>query len=99
LGLRRIGIAPVDASDVAQAKHAPADGEVDRGEILFGAERARHSDRDGLLPRLDDAGGSDDVLRLERCDQSRAVEAESCEIGHRELDENLLVLRAKYLDF
>ena len=39
LWLRRIDIAAVNARDVAEAKHAAADGKVDAGDVLFGAER------------------------------------------------------------
>ena len=47
---------------------------------------------------LDGAGGLHDVLRLQRGDQRGAIDAEAGELLHRELDEDLLVLRAQDLD-
>ena len=51
-----------------------------------------------LVAGLDDAGRPHDVLRLQRGDQRRAVDAEAGELLHRELDEDPLVLRAQDLD-
>ena len=42
--------------------------------------------------------GLDDVLRLQRGEQRRAIDAEAGELLHRELDEDPLVLRAEDFD-
>ena len=96
--LRRIGIGAADLRNVAEAEHASADDEVDVRDILLGSKRARHPQRKPLVPGLDRAGGLDDVLRLQRGDQSRAVDAQAGELLHRELDEDLFVLGAQDLD-
>ena len=51
-----------------------------------------------LVAGLDRAGRLHDVLRLQRGDQRRAVDAEAGELLHRELDEDPLVLGAQDLD-
>ena len=66
--------------------------------VLLGLERAGDPQRQLLVAGLDRAGGLDDVLRLQRGDQRRAVDAETGELLHRELDEDPLVLRAQDLD-
>ena len=91
-------IAAPDLRDVAEAEHASADGEVDVQHVLLGSECARHPKRERLVAGLDRAGRLDDVLRLQRGDQRRAVDAQAGELLHRELDEDLLVLRAQDLD-
>ena len=68
--LRRIGKAAPDLRDVAEAEHAPADGEVDVCHVLLGLKRARHPQRQRLVAGLDRAGGLDDVLRLQRARSS-----------------------------
>src|SRR5262249_17830565 len=96
--LRGIGIAASDLRDVAEAEHPPADDEVHAQYILLGLERTRHTQRQRLVTGLDRAGRLDDVLRLQRGDQSRAIDAQAGELLHRELDEDLLVLRPEDLD-
>ena len=51
-----------------------------------------------FVARLNDTCGSDDVLRLQSGDQCAAVNAQTGELLHREVDEDLLVLRPKDLD-
>ena len=67
-------------------------------DVLLGPECARHAQRQRFVAGLDDAGGLDDVLRLQGGDQRRAIDAEAGELLHREFDENPLVLRAQDLD-
>ena len=59
----------MDARDVAEAKHAPADCEVDIGYVLFGLKAPETLTEMDLVARLNDAGWPDDVLRLQRRDQ------------------------------
>ena len=67
-------------------------------DVLLGLERAGDAQRQRLVAGLDRAGRPDDVLRLQRGDQRRAVDAEAGELLHREFDEDPLVLRAEDLD-
>ncbi len=96
--LRRVGVAAADLGDVAQADDAVAGDEVDVQEVELGIERARDPQRDPLVAGLQDACGPDGILRLERRDQSRIVEAEGGQALGRELEEDLLVLGAEDLD-
>ena len=64
LRLGRIDEAAVNARDIAEAKHTPADGEVHACYVLFGLERTRNSHRHGFIAGLNHAGGSNDILRL-----------------------------------
>ncbi len=73
--LRRVDVAAADLGDVAEADDAVADHEVDREDVELGIERARDPQREPLVAGLQDARGPDGVLRLERCDQGRIVEA------------------------
>ena len=96
--MRRIDIAAANLGDIAQPQHAPADGEINAGDVLLGAKRTGHSDRHGFVAGLYFARWPDDVLRLKRSDQRAAIDAEACQLPHRELDENPFVLRAENLD-
>ena len=96
--LRRVGIAAADLGDVAQADDPVAGDEVDVQEVELGIERARDPQRDPLVAGLQDACGPDGVLRLERGDQRRIVEAQRGQALGRELEEDLLVLGAEDLD-
>ena len=96
--LRRVGIAAADLGDVAEADRAVADHEVDVQDVELGIERARDPQREPLVAGLQDARGPHRVLRLERRDQGRIVEAERGEALGRELEEDLLVLGADDLD-
>ena len=51
-----------------------------------------------LVAGLERAGRADRVLRPQRRDQGRAVDAEARQLLGRKLDEDLLVLRAEELD-
>ncbi len=83
--LRRIGRAAGDMGDVAEADDPPVGDEVNRQQVLLGAERAGDADQDALLAGLHHAGGGDGVLRLQGGDQGRTVDAEAGELGSREL--------------
>ena len=96
--LRRIGKAPPDLGDVAEAQHAAAGGEVDVRYILLGSERARYAQRERLVAGLDRAGRMDDVLRLQGGDQAERSMPRRGQLLHRELDEDPLVLGAQDLD-
>src|SRR6185295_1373123 len=95
LRLRRIGKAAPDLRDIAEADHPAAGNEVGAQYILLGAERARYPDEKFLLAGLDRAGGPDDILGLKSRQQGRTVDAPAGKLLHRELDEDLLVLRTE----
>ena len=84
--------------DVAQRHEAVADDEVDRLDVVLGVEGARHAQEDPLVAGLQDAGGPDQVLRLQLREQGRVGEAEAGEPRGGELEEDLLVLGAEDLD-
>ena len=96
--LRRIGKGAAHFGDVAQPDQPSVREKVDVENVVFGAEGARHADRKLLVAGLQRARGADRILRLQRGDQSRPVDAESGELLRRKLDENLLVLRAEDFD-
>ena len=54
--------------------------------------------RELFVAGLQDAGGADGVLRLQRGDQGGAIDAQSRELLGGELDDDLFVLRAEDLD-
>ena len=68
--LRWIREGAADLGDVAEAKHAAADREVDVADVLLGLERAGYAQRQLLVAGLNDAGRPNDVLSLEGGDQS-----------------------------
>ena len=96
--LGRISKTAPDARNVAEAQHASADGEIDVRNVFFGAEGARHAQREGFVAGLYRAGGLHDVLCLQCSDQSRAVNAEARKFFHREFDKDLFVLRTQNFD-
>ena len=96
--LRRIGIGAPDGRDVAQPDQPAVGQEVDVEQVRFRPEGARNPERNRLVAGLELARGTDRVLRPERRDQRRPVDAEAGELRHRELDEDLLVLGADELD-
>ena len=96
--LRRVGEATADVGNVAQPDHSAAGDEVDVAQILLGLEGAGDAQQQLFVAGLDDAGGADDVLRLQRGNQRRPVDAEAGEALHRKLDEHALILRAEHLD-
>ena len=59
----------------------PFDGDIDRQDVLLGAEGARDPQRQLLVAGLHVAGRADRVLRLKRRDQLRAVDAETRELA------------------
>src|SRR5262249_54296181 len=77
----------------------PAVGdEVDVPDVLVRVEGARDAERERLRTRLDRPGWQDQVLRPERVDELRLVQAEARELPGGELDEDRLVLGAEQLD-
>ena len=64
----------------------------------LGAERAGNAHQDLLVPGLHHARGGDRILRLQRGNQRRAVDAEPGHLFGRELDIDALVLRAQDVD-
>jgi hypothetical protein len=66
--------------------------------ILLGPKRTGHLKRQRLVARLDRAGRLHHVLRLQRGEESRAIDTQAGELLHRELDEYLLVLSAQDFD-
>ena len=96
--LRRIREAAPHLCDIAEPQQAAAHREIDVQHVLLGSERAGDTQQEGLVAGLDDTGGLHDVLRLQGRDQSGSIDAEPRNLLHRELDENLFVLRAEDLD-
>ena len=96
--LRRVDEATPDGGDIAQPEDAVAGHEVDRFEVLLGIERAGDAEEYAFLVGLNDAGRSHEVLRLQRGDDGRVIEPEAREPFGRELDVDLLVLRAQHVD-
>jgi hypothetical protein len=82
---------------LSRTMRSPTD-EVDRQQVLLRLEGARDAERQPLLIRLHDTGGTDGVLRLQGGDQRAVVQAEAGHPLGRELDDDLLVLRAENLD-
>ena len=98
-GLRRDRRRPRRTSAISPSRiRRPFASKVDRQNVLLGLERAGDAKRDPFVAGLHDAGRADGVLRLQRGDQVAAVDAQSCELLGRELDEDLLVLGADDLD-
>ena len=97
-GLRRIDGAAAHGGDVAQPEDAPADDDVDRLDVGRGIERAGDAQEDALLLALDRARRAHDVLRLQRGEDGTHVQAQSSQALGRELQVDLLVLRAEHLD-
>ncbi len=96
--LRRIDVAACHAGNIAQAEKSAALPEVDRLQALLGREFAGDADRDALGTGIDDAARRDGVLRLQGLRVSVDVEAERGELIGRELEVDLLVLRADEID-
>ena len=96
--LRRIGKGAAHFGDVAQPDQPSVREKVDVENVALGSEGAGDADQKLLVAGLQGAGGADRVLRLQRGDQGRPVDPEAGELLRRELDENLLVLRAEDLD-
>ena len=96
--LRRIGGAARDMRDVAQADCPAVRDEVDGQDVLLGPERARDADEYLLVAGLHHARGGDGVLRLQRCDQRGAVDAQPRQLLGRELDIDALVLSPEDVD-
>ncbi len=96
--LRRVGEAAPHGGDVAQADVAPAEHQVDRLDVALGVEGAGDAHEHALLLGVQDAGRADHVLRLQRRHDRAVVQAQAGEAFGRELDEDLLVLRAQHLD-
>ncbi|MEY9459590.1 hypothetical protein ABH973_000003 [Bradyrhizobium ottawaense] len=93
-----IGVTPPHHRKVAQAQHATAGGEVDIGNVLLGQEAARHPQRYPLRAGLNRSRRHHDVLRPQRRDQGRAIDAEICKLLLGELDEDHFLLCAQQLD-
>ncbi len=96
--LRRIGKGAPHRGDVAQPDQPHVREEIDVKNVVFGGEGARHAEQELLVAGLQRARGSDRVLRLQRGNQCRPVDAQTCKLRHRKFDVNLLVLRAEDLD-
>ncbi len=96
--LRRVGRAAGDAGDVAETDHPAVRDEVDGQEVPLGAEVARDTDEDLLIPGLHHARRRHRVLRLQGGDQRRAVDAKPGHLLGRELDIDALILRAEDVD-
>lgn len=98
LRLRRIDIAAPDLRDIAKAQHPSIDREVDGGNVGFGAKVPRDPHGHRLDTCLDDAGRPHRVLGPKGCEQGGTVDTEARQLLHRELDEDLFVLRAEDFD-
>src|SRR6202030_2400047 len=96
--LRWVGRAARDAGDVAQTDHPAVGDEVDRQDVLLGAERARDADEDLLVAGLHHARRGDRVLGLQRADQRGAIYPQPRQLLGRELDIHALVLGPKNVD-
>ena len=96
--LRWIDETPAHGGDVTEPEDAFAGDEVDRLDVAFVIECARNAQEHALVAGLDDAGGPDDVLRLQGRDDSLVVEAQAGQPFGRKLDIDLLVLRAQHFD-
>jgi hypothetical protein len=75
-----------------------ADDEVDRLDVRRGIERAGDAQEDALPLALHRARRAHDVLRLQRGEDGTHVQPQSRESLGRELQRDLLVLRAEHLD-
>ena len=97
--LRRVGEAAAHGGDVAQAEDAVAGDEVDRLDVALGVEGAGDAQEHALVLGLDrcrpGARGSAPAASPAIVVQSRRRPGE---LLGRELDEDLLVLRAEHLD-
>ena len=98
-GLRGIDVGPPDVGNIAQTDQAAVRSNVDRQNVQFGFECAGDAKRDPFVAGLQDAGGADGVLCLQRGDQVAAIDAQSCELVGGELDDDLFVLGADDIDF
>ena len=96
--LRRIGIAAPDGRDVAQPDQPAVGQEVDVEKVRFRSEGAGNAEQDLLVAGLERARRTDRVLSPQRREQRRAVDAEPGQLLGRELDIDLLVLRAEEFD-
>src|SRR5262249_24307580 len=96
--LRRVRVGSANFGNVAQPDQPPVRQEVDREEVLLGPKRAGHLKQKLLVTSLYRASRADSVLRLQRRDQGSTIDAEAGELPRRELDKDLLVLRADDLD-
>src|SRR6185312_10731596 len=97
-GLRRIRVGALDGGNVAQTEDPSVDDEVDVLDVLRRPERAGDLHEDLLVRRLHDTRRRHRVLLPQRVDQGLAVELQSCQLARRELDVDLLVLRAEDVD-
>ena len=96
--LGRIGIAAPDGRDVAQPDQTAVGQEIDVEKVRFRSEGAGNAEQNLLIAGLERARGTDRILGSERREQGRAVDAEAGQFLGRELDIDLLVLRAEELD-
>lgn len=96
--LRRIHVAAPHLRDVAQPNRAPSCDEIDAGDVLLRLKTARHPHGDAFLAGLDHARRADDILRLQRSEQSRPIDAQGRELLLGEFDEDHFVLRTQEFD-
>ena len=96
--LRRVDVAAADGGDVAEAEEAVVDAQVEVAQALLRRELPRHPDADAFRAGLDDAGGRDRVLGLERLHDVLLADAEGGHLARRELQEDHLVLGADQVD-
>jgi hypothetical protein len=95
---RRIGIPPPDLRRVAQAHRAAVDRETQFLHLAHRVELPGHPQRHLPARALHDARRGDDVLRGELLGDPLRIDAEVGERLRRQLDPDLLVLRAHQLD-
>ncbi len=78
--LRRIGQRAAHLGDIAQADQAPIRQKIDVKQIVFGLERAGHTDRQLLVTSLKRTRRNHGVLRLKRGNQGAPVDPEPCKL-------------------
>ena len=96
--LRRIGIAAPDRRNVAQPDQPSVGQEIDVEEVRFRPEGAGNTEQNLLIASFERARRTDRILRSQRRDQRRAIDAKPGQLLGRKLDIDLLVLRAEELD-
>ena len=96
--LLRVDVGSSHLGDVAQPEEPAIDAEVDGLQALFRRELPRNANGDLLVASIDGAARLDRVLRLQRFDQLGNVEPHGGELLGRELEIDLLVLRADEID-
>ncbi|VVO34929.1 hypothetical protein PS689_05306 [Pseudomonas fluorescens] len=97
-GRGRVGVAPLDRGQIAEAEEAVAEAQIDRQKIFLAGELAAGPDGNALRTRFHNACRRDRVLGLQALQHLTLVDPQSSQLANGKIQVDDFALRSQQFD-